>query len=126
MLEPIILARLRERDCRDKGWVMDSWPRTAQQAQRLVDESLMPQIAVVLQVEDGLIEDRVSMRLENPSTGRLYHYMHDPPPLGEQVLRGPLTLDPTPQALNWRQMSCCHGVAAQTLRALPMPNTAQH
>ena len=86
LLEPIILARLRERDCKDKGWVMDSWPRTAQQAQRLVDENLMPQIAVVLQVEDDVIEDRVSLRLENPATGRLYHYMHDPPPLGEQVL----------------------------------------
>lgn len=86
LLEPVILARLRERDCMDKGWVMDSWPRTPQQAQRLVDENLMPQIAVVLQVEDDVIEDRVSMRLENPATGRLYHYMHDPPPLGEQVI----------------------------------------
>jgi adenylate kinase family enzyme len=86
LLEPVILSRLRERDCRDKGWVMDAWPRTPAQAQRLVDENLLPQIAVVLQVEDALTEDRVSFRLENPNTGRLYNYKLDPPPLGEQVL----------------------------------------
>jgi adenylate kinase len=84
LIEPIILARLRERDCRDKGWVMDGWPRTAAQAQRLVDEQLTPQIAVVLKVQDSTIEDRVSFRIENPATGRLWHHKADPPPLGEQ------------------------------------------
>ena len=84
LVETVVLARLRERDCRDKGWVMDGWPRTADQAQRLVDERLMPQIGVVLKADDATIEDRVSFRIENPSTGRLYHHKLDPPPLGEQ------------------------------------------
>ena len=84
LIETIVLARLREPDCRDKGWVMDGWPRTAEQAQRLVDERLMPQVGVVLQVDEATIEDRVSFRLENPNTGRLYHHKFDPPPLGEQ------------------------------------------
>ena len=71
LIEPIVLARLRERDCRDKGWVMDGWPRTAEQAQRLVDQELLPQIAVVLQVPGETIEDWVSLRLERAATGRL-------------------------------------------------------
>ena len=97
LLETVILARLRETDCRDKGWVMDGWPRTPEQAQRLVDEGLCPQIAVVVEVDDIKIEDRVSFRLENAATGRLYHYYHDPPPLGEQrkcrVRAGETTLE---------------------------------
>ena len=83
LIEPVVLARLRERDCRDKGWVLDGWPRTQEQAQRLVDERVAPQIAVRLLAPDTVIEDRVSFRLENPATGRVYHQMTDPPPLGE-------------------------------------------
>ncbi len=39
-------------------------------------------ISVVLEVPDLIIEDRVSFRQYHPDSGKVYHMLTDPPPLG--------------------------------------------
>mmetsp|Transcript_16079 Transcript_16079/g.32173 ORF Transcript_16079/g.32173 Transcript_16079/m.32173 type:complete len:288 (+) Transcript_16079:137-1000(+) len=83
MVEEVVIARLQEKDCCDKGWILDGWPSTAEHAQKLVDAGLGPQIGLVLELPDATVEDRITFRLYNPETGRLFHMQHDPPPLGQ-------------------------------------------
>ncbi|KAJ1478792.1 adenylate kinase-domain-containing protein [Baffinella frigidus] len=51
-IEDLILQRLQEQDCTDKGWVLDGWPRTAEQAERMVAVGLAPMYAVIIDVPD--------------------------------------------------------------------------
>lgn len=83
MIGDVVIERLKEQDCVDKGWVLEGWPSTAEDAAKLVDAGLGPAIALLLEVPDNTIEDRISFRLYNPGTGRLYNMQTDPPPLGE-------------------------------------------
>uniref|UniRef100_A0A6U5B5B9 Adenylate kinase n=1 Tax=Hemiselmis andersenii TaxID=464988 RepID=A0A6U5B5B9_HEMAN len=82
LVETLVTTRLRERDCTGKGWVMDGWPRTAQQARNLRALGLDPQAVLVMEVPDQVVEDRVSFRVLDPETNTLYHTYANPPPLG--------------------------------------------
>jgi len=82
LLESIVLARLQEKDCADKGWILEGWPSEPDNVHHLLDSNLIPLIGIILDIPDVVVEDRVSFRLQDPKTGQLYHMISNPPPLG--------------------------------------------
>ncbi|EHK98856.1 P-loop containing nucleoside triphosphate hydrolase [Glarea lozoyensis ATCC 20868] len=65
------------------GFILDGFPRTVVQAQRLdqmLNERNKPlQHAVELQIDDGLLVSRITGRLIHPASGRSYHKIFNPP-----------------------------------------------
>ena len=74
--------RLQEDDCAD-GYILDGFPRTIPQAEGL--DALLDSIghtlnaAVVIQVPDDVIVDRMGGRRVHLDSGRVYHINYNPP-----------------------------------------------
>ncbi|ANZ74698.1 BA75_00268T0 [Komagataella pastoris] len=66
-----------------KGFILDGFPRTIPQAEKLdsmLDESKKPlQKAVELKIDDELLVSRITGRLVHPASGRSYHREFNPP-----------------------------------------------
>lgn len=79
-----------------QGFILDGFPRTVPQAQKL-DEMLKEKQqplknAIELQIEDQLLIDRITGRLVHPGSGRSYHKVFNPP-------KKPMTDDETGEPL---------------------------
>ena len=68
---------------RDHSFILDGFPRTVVQAQRLdamlSERNQKLQHAVELQIDDGLLVSRITGRLVHPASGRSYHKVFNPP-----------------------------------------------
>lgn len=69
-------------DC-PRSFILDGFPRTVVQAERLDDmleeRKQKLQHAVELQIDDGLLVSRITGRLVHPASGRSYHKVFNPP-----------------------------------------------
>ena len=78
------------------SFILDGFPRTVAQAERLDDmlvaSSQKLQHAVELQIDDGLLVARITGRLIHPASGRSYHKIFNPPkePMKDDVTGEPL------------------------------------
>jgi len=65
------------------GFILDGFPRTVAQAQKLdgmlIAKSQKLQHAVELQIDDELLVARITGRLVHPASGRSYHKIFSPP-----------------------------------------------
>jgi adenylate kinase len=65
------------------SFILDGFPRTVVQAQRLdamlADRNQKLQHAVELEIDDGLLVSRITGRLVHPASGRSYHRVFNPP-----------------------------------------------
>ncbi|KAF2710905.1 adenylate kinase cytosolic [Pleomassaria siparia CBS 279.74] len=65
------------------GFILDGFPRTVTQAEKLdgmlVDSGKPLQHAVELQIDDALLVARITGRLVHPASGRSYHKIFNPP-----------------------------------------------
>ena len=69
----LVAQKLDDAECRDKGWLLDGFPRTAVQAAALEKHFLIPNKCVILEVPDEVLVDRVCGRRLDPETGTIYH-----------------------------------------------------
>ncbi|KAL5117068.1 adenylate kinase [Pleosporales sp. CAS-2024a] len=83
------------KDCA-KGFILDGFPRTVTQAEKLdgmLAATQKPlQHAVELQIDDALLVSRITGRLVHPASGRSYHKIFNPP-------KAPMTDDATGEPL---------------------------
>ena len=85
LLLEAVLERLRQPDCRERGWLLDGWSRTAVRCAQLAEVGVRPDIVLSFAVPDEVVIDRIAGRRLDPATGRTYHVRHDPPPPGVRV-----------------------------------------
>ena len=78
----LVMNRLSQEDCK-KGYILDGFPRTIPQAERLTEaleargEAL--DAAIDVEVQDGIIIDRMAGRRVCPKCGASYHVVTIPP-----------------------------------------------
>ena len=82
----IIRDRLDEDDCKEQGWLLDGFPRTAAQAEALADAGCTADCFLFLDVPDEVLVERVVGRRTDPETGKIYHMTFSPPPADDEEL----------------------------------------
>ncbi|CAO2817555.1 unnamed protein product [Amaranthus hypochondriacus] len=83
----MVRARLSLQDVKEKGWLLDGYPRTAAQAQSLEEVGIRPDVFVVLEVPDEILINRCIGRRLDPMTGKIYHINNFPPETEEVKAR---------------------------------------
>jgi len=87
LMTRLILDRLRSRDCQERGYILDGYPRTLAQAQSLQDAGISPDVFLLLNVRDEDAIKRVIGRRTDSKTGHVYHLEYNPPPNDPEILK---------------------------------------
>ena len=74
----IVKERVAQDDCKN-GFILDGMPRTIPQAQALVDAGIAFDHVISLEIEDAVIEQRMTGRRTCPDCGASYHIVANPP-----------------------------------------------
>lgn len=74
----IVRERVSQPDC-EKGYILDGMPRTIPQAQALEDAGIHFDSVVSIEIEDAVIEQRMTGRRVCGSCGASYHVTANPP-----------------------------------------------
>ncbi|KAJ6837305.1 putative adenylate kinase 5, chloroplastic isoform X1 [Iris pallida] len=83
----MVVSRLSRQDVREKGWLLDGYPRSFAQAQSLEKIKIRPDIYIMLEVPDEILIDRCVGRRMDPVTGKIYHLKNFPPKTEEIAAR---------------------------------------
>ncbi|KAB8108016.1 hypothetical protein EE612_043272, partial [Oryza sativa] len=75
----MVVSRLSQPDVRERGWLLDGYPRSYAQAQSLESMKIRPDIFIVLEVPDDILIDRCVGRRLDRETGKIYHIKNFPP-----------------------------------------------
>ncbi|XP_031263901.1 adenylate kinase 5, chloroplastic isoform X1 [Pistacia vera] len=75
----MVTTRLSREDAKEKGWLLDGYPRSFSQAESLEKLKIRPDVYVVLDVPDEILIDRCIGRKLDPVTGKIYHLKNFPP-----------------------------------------------
>jgi len=74
---------LESKDCRERGWLLDGFPRTSAQASALKAAGIVVDNFILIDVPDEILLNRVLGRRSDPKTGKIYHLTLNPPPTEE-------------------------------------------
>ena len=78
----IVRERLAQSDC-DKGYILDGMPRTIPQAQALEDAGIHFDSVISIEIEDAVIEKRMTGRRVCLACGASYHVTANPPKVAD-------------------------------------------
>ncbi|KAJ3209810.1 Adenylate kinase 8 [Dinochytrium kinnereticum] len=76
----LVLQRLQDNDVTAKGYVLEGFPRTKEQALAIQIKGLCPSHFVLLDAPDEVIVKRTVGTRIDPVTKKVYHLTFDPPP----------------------------------------------
>ncbi len=96
LITGLVAQALSTPECKEKGWLLDGFPRTAEQANAMKKHFLIPNKCVLLDVPFDVLTERVTGRRLDPETGTIYHMKTKLPyKLDEEgnVLKEPVTED---------------------------------
>ena len=83
----LVKQRMNRDDVKTKGWLLDGFPRTKNQAISLQALGYIPQVFFRLQVPDDVSVERIEGRRYDPVTGTCYHLTFKPPPQDPEIVR---------------------------------------
>ncbi|PVD22287.1 hypothetical protein C0Q70_18096 [Pomacea canaliculata] len=75
----ILQERMKLFDCVKKGWVLEGFPQTRQEALALQELGIYPKHCVVLDAPDTVLIERAAGKRIDPKTGDVYHTTFDWP-----------------------------------------------
>lgn len=76
----MVKSRLAADDVKQRGWLLDGYPRSASQAEAIEAEGIRPDCFLLIDVPAELLVERVVGRRMDPETGAIYHLKYKPPP----------------------------------------------
>jgi len=79
LITNLVVQALDKPEVREKGWLLDGFPRTAGQAADMEKFFLIPSKCILLDVPDEVLVARVCGRRLDPETGTIYHLETNPP-----------------------------------------------
>jgi len=97
----VVQEQMNKPELKNKGWILDGFPRTKAQAEALAKAGLVPDKIICLEVPDTELVDRVVGRRMDPVNGAIYHVKHNPPP-AEVASRVIIRPDDTEEKLKTR------------------------
>jgi len=74
----VVKEKLESKECQERGWLLDGFPRTGAQAQALAAAGILVDVFIDVAVPDEILLDRVLGRRIDPVTGRSYHIKTSP------------------------------------------------
>lgn len=80
LIVDLVKDRLSQDDVKEKGCLLDGFPRAPDQAQAMVDAGLDVEKFLVIKVPDDTLVERGCGRRLDPETGEIYHLKFRPPP----------------------------------------------
>ena len=107
----MVKSRLAAPDAAAGGWLLDGYPRSAEQADAIEAAGVRPDVFILVEAPDDVLVERVVGRRLDPVTGDIYHMTFNPPP-AEIVDRLTQRSDDTEDALRARLASHHANVAA--------------
>ncbi|CAM6129907.1 unnamed protein product [Calypogeia fissa] len=96
----------------DRGWLLDGYPRSLEQAEALEAISVRPQLFILLDVPDEVLVERVVGRRLDPVTRKIYHVKYSPPETDEIRSRLTHRIDDTEEKAGIRLATYHANVAA--------------
>jgi adenylate kinase len=102
IITQLVMDRISEPDCLEKGWILDGYPRTPGQAEALKKLGIIPDLVIFLNVPDSELVERVVGRRTDRITGKIYHLKFFPPPNAEIRDRLVLRTDDTLESMTNR------------------------
>jgi len=76
----MVKNKLAEPQVMEHGWLLDGYPRSAEQAEAIEAENIRPDVFLLVNVPDEDLVERVVGRRNDPVTGEIYHLKFKPPP----------------------------------------------
>lgn len=108
----MVKSRLAQQDAAENGWLLDGYPRSAEQAEAIAAAGIQPDLFLLVDVPDDDLVERVTGRRLDPVTGEIYHLKFRPPPAGEVASRLTQRSDDNEEALRARLATHHSNVAA--------------
>jgi len=79
LITGLVVQFLDTPECKEKGWLLDGFPRTLAQAEDMEKYFLLPNKAVFLEVNETILVERICGRRMDPETEKIYHMTYNPP-----------------------------------------------
>ena len=76
----IVRDRLHQDDVKERGYILDNFPRTGDQAEAMIDIGIIPDKFIYIDVPELTLLERCLGRMNDPETGDIYHERYAPPP----------------------------------------------